>query len=541
MSSPLTTSSETDVDAVVVGAGFSGLYMTYRLRELGLTVRGFESGSDVGGTWYWNRYPGARTDSQSFIYSFTFSKELRDEWVWTEKYPGQPEVLKYLQYVAERFDLRKYFTFDTQVTSAQYDDERQVWRVVTEQGHNVTARFLITAVGVLSATSLPKIDGINSFGGDWYHTGNWPQEPVDFAGKRVGVIGAGSSGVQILPLIAEDAAQVTLFQRTPNYVVPSQNARLSDADRTLIEDRYDELMTLVRQHPASHPYTAEAPSAKDADPKSREEIYEKGWQMGGFAFLMATFDDLLGDPDSNETAAEFIRKKIRETVKDETIAEVLSPRGYPYGAKRPPAGTNYYETFNRDNVKLVDVKANPIDALITNGVRLANGDEVDVDIVVFATGFDAGSGGLLRIDIRGTGGVSLRDQWADGPNTYLGFGTPGFPNMFMVIGPQVPFANMPTCIEENVNWIANHIAYMKANGKTVSSVTSGAADAWTREVEEASHATLMQRGDQVNSWMHGANIEGKPRASVFYLGGANVYFDRATEVAEQDFVGYEIV
>jgi cyclohexanone monooxygenase len=512
--------------------------MMYRLREeLGLDVRGFEAAGGVGGTWYWNRYPGARTDSPYSAYCFSWSDEIAQEWSWSERYPGQQEVLRYLEFVADRYDLRRSFTFDTRVTWARHDEDTNLWTVGTDTGETVTATYLITGVGLLSAPNLPPIKGLDTFQGELVHTARWPAAGVDFAGKRVGLVGTGSTGIQILPSIAERASSVSVFQRTPNYVVPTQNRPLTDAEKTDLRARYKDIAKQIRQHPFAMPFIATGQNALDVDEATRQAVYEEGWRQGGFHFLFETFDDLSVNEDANETACEFIRGKIRAAVRDPEVAELLTPRGYPYGAKRPPAGTGYYETFNRDNVMLIDVSDDAIEEITPTGLRTAT-RQFDLDVIIFATGFDASTGAFTRIDIRGRGGRALADKWRDGPVTNLGFSTAGFPNLFMITGPLSPFANIPTCIEETVDWIFDALCYLRENGLTSFEAAESGEQEWAEHVTAIANMITAGKGEAVNTWFAGANIEGKPRAINVYFGGANAYFDTCRAVAAKAYEGF---
>jgi cyclohexanone monooxygenase len=527
------------VDAVVIGAGFAGLYLVHRLRdELGLSVRGFETGGGVGGTWFWNRYPGARTDSLHSIYRFSFSAELAQQWSYRERYPGQPEVLDYLEWVADRLDVRREFRFDTRVVAAHHDEADGQWVITTDRGETTRASYLITAIGLLSAPNVPPLPGLESFAGQWHHSADWPPD-VDLSGQRVALIGTGSTGIQMLPHLAEDAAHVTVFQRTPNYVVPAQNRELSQPERDDFRSRYREIAARIRQHPFAMPFTSRGPSALAVDESTRAEIYQEAWDKGGFHFLFESFDDLQLDEAANETACEFIRAKIREIVRDPGTAELLCPRGYPYGAKRPPAGTHYYETYNRDDVTLVDISDDPIQEITPNGLRTATRD-FDADVIVFATGFDASTGAFDRIDIRGRHGRALADKWRDGPVANLGLGVQGFPNLLMVTGPLSPFANIPTCIEETGDWIVRAIGHLRKNGLTAIEATEAAEREWTRHTREVADMIMAGRGASVRTWFAGANIEGKPTAINVYFGGANNYFAACRAAAEHDYRGFDL-
>src|SRR4051794_1304089 len=529
-----------DFDAVVVGAGFSGLYMLYKLRdELGLSVRVYEAGDGVGGTWYWNRYPGARCDSESFYYSYSFSEELQQEWVWSTKYPEQPEILSYLEHVADRFDLRRDIQLSTRVTAAVFREDDDRWEVHTDDGRTVTARFFISAVGCLSAANVPEVPGLDTFEGAWHHTGAWPREGVDFAGKRVGLIGTGSTGIQATPVIAEQASKLFVFQRTPNYSVPARNCPLTPEQLAEIKANYAEIRRKCRESYAGFPYDITPKSATEVSPEERLETYERLWaEEGGFKFIYGSYFDLLFNKESNETAAEFIRSKIRQIVKDPEVAEKLVPKDYPYGTKRPPIDTDYFETFNRPNVTLVDLRETPIVEIVPAGIRTTDVD-YDLDVIVFATGFDAMTGSLLKIDIRGRDDLTLTEKWEGGPRTYLGLQVAGFPNMFTITGPGSPavLANMPTAIEQHVDWIGDCIAYMRAHGLTRIEATDEAEDAWVDHVHDVASNTLYP---QANSWYLGANIPGKKRVFMPYVGGFLPYTTRCAQVAERGYEGFAL-
>lgn len=528
-----------DVDAVVIGAGFAGLFMAHRLRELGLSVQGFESAPAVGGTWFWNRYPGARTDSVHSIYRLHFDAEFARDWAYSERYPKQEEVLAYLDALADRFELRELFEFSTEVSGATYDDATRLWTVHTATGGRTTATFVVTAVGLLSAPHTPPFPGAEEFAGTVLHTSRWPEQPVDFHGKRVAVVGTGSSGIQVVPLIAEQAEHLTVFQRTPNYVVPIQNRVLDTAEIEDVRDRIASIRDHVRQHPFAMPFVDPARNTLDVTPDERQRIFEEGWAQGGFHFLFETFSDLQLDARANEEACDFIRGKIRSIVRDAATAELLCPQGYAYGSKRPPAGTNYYETFNRSNVALVDVASEPIESFTATGLRNAT-QSWDVDIVVLATGFDAATGSLTRMDVRGADGVSLADKWAEGPLTNKGFSTADFPNFLMVTGPLAPFANIPTCIEENVEWLTGLLRHMRETDLREVQADAEAEKAWAAHVDEVAHITVAAAGEKVNTWFAGANIDGKAHAINVYFGGSNNYFDACDATAAADYEGFVI-
>jgi cation diffusion facilitator CzcD-associated flavoprotein CzcO len=525
------------LDALIIGAGFSGMYQLHALRDrLGLSVLVLEAADGVGGTWFWNRYPGARCDSESHSYCYTFSDELLHEWEWSERYPGQPEILRYLNYVADRFDLRRSIRFGTRVVSAEYDEPANLWRVRTERGEQVSARYLITAVGCLSTANVPAIEGLESFGGRWYHTGAWPHEGVDFAGQRVGLVGTGSTGIQAAPVIAEAAGRLTVFQRTANYSVPAHNAPLTPDFRRHVRDSYAEIKRTMRETANGHPFRLSERSAFEVTPEERMALYEAAWAKGGLQFR-ATFRDLLSDLAANETAASFIKAKIREIVKDPATAEKLADIDHPYAAKRPPIDTAYFETFNRDNVSLVDVRAAPITRVTPAGITTTEA-EYPLDIIVFATGFDAMTGPLLRLGLRGRDGVSLQDAWTAGPRSYLGLGIPGFPNLFTITGPGSPsvLCNMPVPIEQHVEWITDCIAHLRANGITRIEAEPERADRWVEEVNEAAAATLLPQAS--SSWYLGANVPGKPRVFMPYAGGMVRYRSICEEVAADGYRGF---
>lgn len=535
---PPQASSVSDVDAVVIGAGFAGLNMVYRLREMGLSYRGFEQASGVGGTWYWNRYPGAGSDSESWVYSFTFSKELEQDWTWSRRFPGQAEILRYLEYVAERFDLNRAFDFDTRVSSAQYEEADNVWVVETAHGERVRTKYLITAVGCLSVAQVPEIPGLSDFEGDWYHTGRWPHEPVDFTAQRVGVIGTGSSGIQSIPVIAEQAKHLTVFQRTPNFSIPARNRNLSVAEVKTLKNDISQIRETCRWSTIGQPYDFKDAAALDVEPEERQRQFEADWQKGGFEWMFGSYKDLLFDDEANALAAEFARDKIRHIVEKPEVARKLIPQGYPIGTKRLPLDNGYYETFNRTNVELVDLREAPIEAIVPAGIRTRE-HTYPLDTIVFATGFDALTRPLTRIDIRGRGNLRLEEKWAMGPRTYLGVAATGFPNMFMITGPGSPsvLGNMPTSIDQHVEWISHCIATLQSQGATSIEPTHDAEVGWSAHVKELADATLFP---QANSWYMGANIPGKPRVFMPYIGGFGTYRKLCDEVAGKGYEGFTI-
>ena len=525
-----------DFDAVIIGAGFAGLGMLRQLREeLGMSTQVYEAGSGVGGTWYWNRYPGARCDSESYVYCFSFSNELLQDWNWSGKYPEQPEILSYLNHVADRFDLRRNIRFDTRVTSAKFLEDANRWLIETDQGDRVTARFLITGIGCISTGNVPDIPGLDSFEGEWHHTGSWPHEKVDFAGKRVAVIGTGSSGIQAIPVIAKQAKRLTVFQRTPQYSIP---ARHETVDRRFIEEdvkpNYDEIWEKARWSRSGFPVEFSQLSALDVTAEERQEIYETHWAKGGFGFLHGTFADIRTDIRANDTVAEFVRSKIREIVDDPETAEKLVPMDHPYGSKRALIDTNYFETYNRENVELVDIRRSPIREITPTGIRTED-EEFEFDIIVFATGYDAMTGSFLKMDIRGRNDLSLKEKWSEGPKTYLGLQVAGFPNMFMITGPGSPsvLCNMPVAIEQHIEWISNLLEFLREHGIETAEADLDAESAWVSHVNEVAEPTMFMLA---NSWYLGANIPGKPRVFMPYAGGLGTYREKCNDVAH---VGYE--
>jgi cation diffusion facilitator CzcD-associated flavoprotein CzcO len=526
-----------DFDAVVIGAGFAGLAMLHRLGESGMTARLFEAGSDVGGTWYWNRYPGAACDSMSHVYSFAFSDDLLQEWSWSTRYPKQPEVLKYLGYVADRFDLRRHIKFDTRVTAAVFEEAGTRWRITTDDGAETTARFLITGVGCLSAAQIPNFPGRDRFLGETYHTGAWPHEGVDFSGKRVGVIGTGSSGIQVIPLIAEEADQLTVFQRTANYSIPARNRAIDPDWEREVKADYRNLREQAKTTPTGNLFWLDEQSALDVPAEERNRRFQEHWDEGGFKILFGGYSDLVADLKANETIAEFVRNKIRETVKDPETARKLVPTDHPIGTKRPPLDTNYFETYNRDNVTLVDLKAEPLTEITERGIR-TDAREYELDAIVFATGFDAMTGALFGIDIRADDGAELKAKWESGPLTYLGIATAGFPNLFMITGPGSPsvLSNMPVSIEQHVDWIGDFLDFLRERDLDRVEAELEAEDEWTVRVREEANETLLPLA---NSWYVGANTPGKPRVVFPYTGGVGVYRQHCAEIAAAGYPGFK--
>ena len=528
----------TEVDALIVGAGFAGMYMLYRLRELGFTSHVVEAGSEVGGTWYWNRYPGARCDIESLAYQYSFADEIQREWNWSERYAAQPELLRYAQFVADKFDLRRDMQFNTRVTAAHYDDASGRWNAETDQGDQFSARYLIMATGCLSVPRLPKYEGLDDFEGDWYHTGEWPHEGVDFTGKRVAVIGTGSSGIQSIPLIAQQAASLTVFQRTPNFAIPAHNRPLTQEQRDRNKEKFQELRREAEYFvPARSGGMSAIPKAFEVDESGRDERFEDHWNMGGLMFMSA-FSDILINQDANDTAADFVRRKIHEIVKDQDTAALLAAQDFPLGTKRLCVDTGYYDTFNRENVSLVNIRTAPIERITRKGLKTAE-REYEFDSIVFATGFDAMTGALLAVDIRGRDGLSLRDEWKDGPRSYLGLQVAGFPNLFTITGPGSPsvLSNMLISIEQHVDFISDCLEYMRERGLGTIEATADAQDRWVDHVRDLGERTLYPRAA---SWYMGANIEGKPRVFMPYVAGVGVYRKKCDAIAAAGYEGFAL-
>jgi cyclohexanone monooxygenase len=532
-----------ELEALVIGAGFSGMYMLHSLRDkLGMKVKVVEAGNGVGGTWYWNRYPGARCDSDSYIYCYTFDRNLVQEWEWSERYPEQDEILRYLEHCAERFDLKPDIYFGKRVVETTWDDKTQRWTVRTDKGDTVSAKFVIAAVGSLSATNVPQFKGLDSFKGKAYHTSQWPHEGVDFTGKRVGVIGTGATAVQAIPEIAQQAKHLTVFQRTPNFCVPARNGKVDPEVTKARKARYDEVVRNIRSSFFGFELSFITKSVLEATPEEREAEFDRMWDQGGFAFWLANYQDMFFDQKANDLIADYLKRKIRATVNDPATAEKLIPKTYAYGTKRQPLDTNYYETFNKRNVALVDAATDgPIEEITPDGIR-AGGKEYPLDIIVIATGFDAMTGPLKNLGIKGRGGQSLTQLWEDGPETYLGLAVAGFPNLFTVTGPQSPsvLSNMPVSIEQHVEWITDCIDHMRRHKLNTIEATPQAQAQWVAHVAECVNATLMPGA---NSWYMGANIPGKPRKFMPYLaleGGVGAYRRKCDEIAARGYEGFAL-
>jgi cyclohexanone monooxygenase len=523
-------------DAVVVGAGFAGMYMLHRLRGQGLKVRVYEQGGDVGGTWYWNRYPGARCDVESMQYSYSFSDELQQEWNWSERYAPQPEILRYANHVADRFSLRSDIALDTRVDRAEFDESANTWQVTTSDGKTVTAQFVVLATGCLSNARMPDVRGLSDFKGRVYHTGQWPHQPIDFTGLRVGVIGTGSSAIQSVPVIAEQARHLTVFQRTANFSIPARNAELTAEQREAFRKNYPEIRRFAREEARNGIY-AELPDrgALDDGDNERRARFEQRWMRGGLTFMQA-YNNLLLDKAANDTAADYVREKIAEIVRDPETAKRLQPDNHPIGSKRICVDTEYYATFNRPNVTLVDIRSVPIEAILPNAVR-AGARDYEIDALVLATGFDAMTGSVAKIDVRGRAGQTLNQKWAEGPRTYLGLMSAGFPDLFIITGPGSPsvLSNMIVSIEQHVDWITDAIAFMRDRGLETMEATKEAEDKWVAHVNEVAQLTLFPQAD---SWYMGANIPGKPRIFMPYIGGVGVYRRICNEIAAKGYEGF---
>jgi cyclohexanone monooxygenase len=526
------------LDAVVVGAGFAGLYALHQLRAQGLSVRVFEAAPEVGGTWYYNRYPGARCDVESVDYCYSFSPELEQRWNWSEKYATQAEILRYLIWVTDELGLRDGITFDTRVTAAVLDERALRWTVTTDAGEVVTARFCIMATGPLSVALAPDFNGLNDFGGEVYHTAHWPHRPVDFTGKRVAVIGTGSSGIQSVPVIAERAARLYVFQRTPNYSVPAGNRPLTDEDRAQVKSEYAERRRLSWRSAGGSPHVVHPKLTMEASAEERREAFEKRWALGGVLFSK-TFADQLTDLAANDEARRFYEQKVRAVIDDPDVADLLIPNDHPIGAKRICTDTNYFQTFNEPHVTLVSVRKTPIESIDATGINTSD-THYDVDAIVLATGFDALTGALAKVDVVGRGGRRLRDDWADGPRTYLGLGVDGFPNFFVVSGPGAPavLANMVLHAEAHVNWIAECIGRLDEHGYSAIEATPEAVDEWVAECARRAEASLFTKAD---SWYSGANVPGKPRVFMLFIGGFASYLDVCREVVDAGYQGFRLL
>jgi cation diffusion facilitator CzcD-associated flavoprotein CzcO len=536
----MSTTAKTDAehfDAIVIGAGIAGLYQLYRLRKLGLSVLVFEDAPDVGGTWYWNCYPGARFDSESYSYAYFFSKELFEEWTWSEHFAAQSETLRYMRHVADRFDLRRHIRFNSRVEHCAWNEADKTWSVHAGGGQRVRAKYLITAVGVLSATHMPHLPGIEEFKGQAYHSSRWPQGGVNLKGKRVGVIGTGSTGVQIIQTIADEVDRLVVFQRTPTYCAPLRNAPVTAAEHEAFSSSYDALLERLRGTPGGFIHSPDERRAMEVPENERLAYYEKKWAEPGFGKWLGLYSDSLSDPAANETAAAFVRNKIRQRINDPAVAEKLIPRNQPFGAKRIPLETHYYEVYNRKNVHLVDIRSEPISRIYGRGIR-TSAAEYELDVIIFATGFDAITGNLVRIDIRGTEGISLADSFKSGPHSFMGLQVAGFPNLFTISGPLggFVFCNVPRCLEENIDWITDCIDYMRSHAREVIEPSAEAERLWNETVQEGVRQTLLSGTD---SWFNGANIPGKARAIQMYVGGLVEFRRLYQEMVSKGYEGFE--
>ena len=532
MSTPRTP----DVDAIVIGAGFGGIYMLHKLRnELGLTVKTLEKGGGVGGTWYFNRYPGAKSDTEGFVYRYSFDKDLLQEWDWTTRYLDQPDVLAYLEHVVERYDLGRDIQLDTEVTGAAFDEETDLWTVTTADGTRLTSRYLVNSLGLLAKTNIPDIPGLDTFAGTLVHTNAWPHD-LDLTGKRVGVIGTGSTGTQFIVAAAKLASHLTVFQRSPQYCVPSGNGPVERADVERIKENFDAIWEQVRGSVVAFGFEESGVEAMSVSEEERNRVFQENWDKGnGFRFMFGTFSDIATNPEANAAAAAFIRSKISEIVEDPETARKLTPTDIY--AKRPLCNEGYYETYNRDNVELVSIKENPIEQITPAGVETADGVEHALDVLVLATGFDAVDGNYRAMDLRGRGGRHIDEHWGDGPTSYLGVSKAGFPNMFMILGPNGPFTNLPPSIEAQVDFIGELIRTAEREGVRTVEPTQAAEDAWTATCEEIANMTLFP---QAESWIFGANIPGKKNAVMFYMAGHSAYRQKLGEVAERGYEGFEL-
>jgi cation diffusion facilitator CzcD-associated flavoprotein CzcO len=537
MDAPLTNEAKTAramLDAVVIGAGFAGLCMLHKLRnELGLQVRCYDKATGVGGTWYWNRYPGARSDTESFVYSYSFDRKLYEDWKWSDRYPRQPEILAYLEHVADRYDLRRSISFGTAVTQAHFNEATNRWDIATDTGEQVSAKWLITGLGLLSAPNLPDIKGLSTFQGAVYHTARWPKQKVDFTGKRVGVVGTGSTGVQVVTELGPLCKQLTVFQRRPQYSVPARHGPLPAAEVEHIMADYDRYFEEVRRSGTCFGFAESTTPTMSVSEAERELVFEDAWEKGGgFRFMFGTFNDIAIDTRANEAAAEFIRKKIAQIVKDPKKAAALTP--HDYYARRPLCDAGYFETFNRDSVSIADITKYPIIEVNPTGIRTEEG-QFDLDILIFATGFDAVTGNFVRIDFRGRGGEALKDKWEHGPRAYFGLSIAGFPNMFTLYGPPGPFTNQPPAIEWQCQWVADTIKYAETNGVATIEATAAAEQAWLDDCIAIAESTLFAKLDW---WVMGTNIPGKPRSVSFFMGGMGAYIERLEKATEQGYTGF---
>jgi cyclohexanone monooxygenase len=529
-------STKPDYDVIAVGAGFAGLALIHFIREAGLSIQVFDRASDIGGTWTWNRYPGAATDSEGYYYCLTFSREILQEWTWSQRYPGWEETLRYMHFVADKCDMWPHIQLNTDIVGADYQEDSGHWLVKTAEGKEHTCRYFISAMGMISQPVIPDIKSMDSFRGPCFHSARWPREGLDYAGKRVGIIGSGATTVQMLPVMAETAANVTVFQRTPNFVMPAVQKPMTPEWEKEIKDNYEEIITKCRNHVFGMAFDSPVGrNLADTSPEEVQAIFEEHWPRGSFRFVFETFDDLLTNPDSNKAAADFIASKIKERVKDPAVADMLTPKGYPLFAKRPPLDHGYFEAYNRDNVRLVDIgNEEPIIEITESGIQTAK-HFYEFDIIVLATGFQAYTGGQEALSIRGRNGLLLKDKWETESGSIMGVFVAEFPNLFMVTGPQAPFANLPTSIEQNIMYITDCISKMEREGFDVCEPLQAAEDEWVAHTADIHGQTLMAQGDRVHSWMMGANLEDRNPRVLIYFGGANVYYDKLRESVDAGF------
>jgi len=527
--------TKVDYDAIVVGAGFAGLALIHHLKKLGISLKVFDKASGIGGTWNWNKYPGAATDSEGYYYCLSFSKEIMQEWTWSERYPGWEETNRYLHFVADKCNMWPDIQLNTEIISAEFNNDEKIWSVTTNNGEKLRCKYFISAMGMISQPVIPNIKGREQFKGPCFHSSRWPQEGLDYQGKKIGIIGCGASTVQMLPIMAKTAESVTVFQRTPNFVLPAMQKPMTPEWEKEIKDNYDEIINKCRNHVFGMAFDSPVGrNAVDTSPDEREKIFEENWK-GSFRWVFETFDDLLADPEANKMAADFVIKKMKEKVKDPVVADLLTPKGYPLFAKRPPLDHGFYEAFNRDNVHLVDIKNyEPISEITETGVKTTKND-YSFDIIILATGFQAYTGALEAFDIIGSSGSTIRDKWEKESKSIMGVCISDFPNLFTITGPQAPFANLPTSIEQNALWISDCIKKMEEEGHTLCQPLEEAENEWSAHVSEIHKQTLMDVGDQVHSWMMGANIENKNARVLIYFGGAGVYYDRLRESADKGF------
>ena len=524
------------LDAIVIGAGVTGIYQLHRLRELGFDAKIYEGGGGVGGTWYWNRYPGARFDSESYTYGYEFSEELLQEWEWKEHFSAQPENEKYLNYVVDKFDLRTHVRFNSLIVSAEFDAESNLWNIETQDGHRAQAQFLIAAVGILSAHHFPDIPGIDSFKGESFHTSRWPQEDIDFSEKQVGIIGSGATAVQLIPELAKQVKHLTVFQRSPNWCLPLRNSEIDAATQSEIKASYPEIFKRCRETFAGFIHDADPRSALDVPAEEREAFYEDIWAKPGFTKWHANFYDIASDPEANETYAEFIRKKIKARIDDPEIADLLIPKDHPFGSKRVPLETGYYEAYNKENVLLVDARSTPIENITEKGIT-TTAAEYEFDVIIYATGFDAITGELTRMDIRGPTGQTIKDAWVNGPETYLTVQTAGFPNLFIANG--AIFCNVPRCAEIVVEWVSDCIENMREQGYRRIETTAEAQAQWTAEANDLTAGFLFTETD-AHSWFMGTNIPGKARNFSLYAGGAPMFREKCAHVTANGYEGFSL-